>query len=101
MNRLIWLIAFALAAGVPAVAQQANPSVHQPAGRDARAGETRPSAALPRPDVRGNDGFSCGFKGSCREMTSCAEATFHLRQCGVSRLDRDGDGVPCEALCRR
>ncbi|WP_227544037.1 excalibur calcium-binding domain-containing protein [Acinetobacter bereziniae] len=30
---------------------------------------------------------------------SCAEAQFYLNKCGVSRLDRDNDGVACEALC--
>lgn len=42
--------------------------------------------------------YSCG-KRLCRQMTSCAEAVFTLRQCGVSRLDGDGDGKPCESLC--
>ncbi|MFC3127218.1 thermonuclease family protein [Pseudoroseomonas globiformis] len=45
-------------------------------------------------------GFSCGTKRYCREMTSCAEARFHLQQCGLSRLDGDRDGIPCESLCR-
>ncbi|WP_458094756.1 hypothetical protein [Roseomonas sp. WA12] len=31
-------------------------------------------------------------------MTSCAEARLYHSQCGLSRLD--GDGVPCETLCR-
>lgn len=44
-------------------------------------------------------GGDCG-KRLCRQMTSCAEAKFHLEQCGVSSLDGDGDGVPCESLCR-
>lgn len=44
--------------------------------------------------------FSCGGKRYCREMRSCAEARFHLRACGLTRLDGDGDGIPCEALCR-
>jgi len=44
--------------------------------------------------------FTCGSKRTCGQMSSCAEARLHLTQCGVSRLDRDGDGVPCEALCR-
>lgn len=41
----------------------------------------------------------CGSKRYCRQMSSCDEARFHLEQCGVSSLDGDGDGVPCEAIC--
>ncbi len=33
-------------------------------------------------------------------MIYCEEAKFYLTQCGLTRLDRDGDGVPCESLCR-
>lgn len=53
------------------------------------------------PSPGGSGGFACGGKRYCGEMASCAEARFHHAQCGLSRLDRDGDGVPCEALCRR
>lgn len=42
----------------------------------------------------------CGAKRTCGEMTSCEEARFYLTQCGLSRLDGDGDGRPCEAVCR-
>jgi endonuclease YncB( thermonuclease family) len=42
----------------------------------------------------------CGTKRYCREMTSCEEAKFYLRQCGRSSLDGDKDGVPCESICR-
>jgi len=41
----------------------------------------------------------CGQKWHCKEMVSCEEAIFFLTQCGVSSLDRDKDGVPCESLC--
>lgn len=44
--------------------------------------------------------FTCGRKTYCREMASCDEARFYLAQCGLSRLDGDADGVPCEQLCR-
>ena len=44
------------------------------------------------------EGFSCG-KRTCKEMSSCAEARFHLTQCGMRRLDRDNDGIPCESIC--
>lgn len=46
-----------------------------------------------------NESFSCS-KRYCKQMTSCAEAMYHLQHCGMSRLDADGDGVPCEALCK-
>lgn len=45
-------------------------------------------------------GFTCGGKTTCGQMSSCAEAEFYLNTCGVSRLDGDKDGVPCESLCR-
>lgn len=57
----------------------------------------RPSA---QPAAISADAFSCGTKRYCSQMTSCEEARFHLTQCGLSRLDSDGDGVPCEAICR-
>jgi hypothetical protein len=44
--------------------------------------------------------LSCGTKRYCKEMTSCDEARFYLTQCRLRRLDSDGDGVPCEALCK-
>lgn len=47
------------------------------------------------------DNPQCGNKRTCREMASCEEARMYLTQCGVSSLDRDGDGVPCETLCRK
>src|SRR5262245_31081119 len=48
----------------------------------------------------GPDGRSCGEKMYCTQMRSCEEAMFHFSQCGLSRLDGDDDGVPCESLCR-
>jgi endonuclease YncB( thermonuclease family) len=44
--------------------------------------------------------FECGSKRYCREMASCDEAKYYLQKCGLSRLDGDRDGVPCESLCR-
>ena len=40
----------------------------------------------------------CGSKRYCRQMDSCEEARAFLSQCGLSRLDGDKDGVPCEVL---
>lgn len=45
-------------------------------------------------------GVSCGTKNLCSQMSSCAEARAFFQQCGVSSLDEDKDGIPCEALCK-
>ena len=44
--------------------------------------------------------FRCGAKRTCREMASCEEAKFYFDVCGLKRLDGDGNGIPCETLCR-
>lgn len=51
------------------------------------------------PSVKSKSGFACAGKTKCGEMDSCEEARFYLTQCGVSRLDRDRDGIPCESIC--
>ncbi len=43
--------------------------------------------------------YSCSPRKNCGDMSSCAEARFHLAQCGRGGLDRDKDGVPCESIC--
>jgi endonuclease YncB( thermonuclease family) len=47
-----------------------------------------------------NSAFQCGSKQYCKQMASCKEAMFYLIQCGMSKLDRDGDGKPCENVCK-
>ena len=42
---------------------------------------------------------ACGSKNLCKEMDSCDEAKHYLNDCGLSRLDRDNDGTPCESIC--
>ncbi|TCK05153.1 thermonuclease family protein [Phorcysia thermohydrogeniphila] len=44
--------------------------------------------------------FTCGEKKYCFQMNSCEEAMFYFKVCGLTRLDGDGDGIPCERLCR-
>jgi deoxyribonuclease-1 len=56
--------------------------------------------AVTAPAIVNPSGWTCGTKKTCGEMASCEEATFYLQQCGVKRLDGDGDGVPCASLCR-
>ena len=45
-------------------------------------------------------GGSCSDgKRVCGDMASCEDAVFHLEQCGMTRLDGDSDGTPCEKIC--
>lgn len=44
--------------------------------------------------------FSCDGRPTCKQISSCAEARFYLEECGLTKLDRDHDGIPCESLCR-
>ena len=57
-----------------------------------------PSANPALADSAGS--WSCGNKHFCKQMTSCDEATFYFKHCGVTKLDGDGDGLPCDSLCR-
>ncbi|PJG82140.1 cold-shock protein [Caviibacterium pharyngocola] len=57
------------------------------------------SLALP---VSAKQKYSCDDPiPYCKNMESCEQAKFYLNQCGESRLDRDGDGVPCENICKK
>jgi endonuclease YncB( thermonuclease family) len=70
------------------------------AGGSARASTSTLAPARTVAAGSGSMGGSCGAKSKCGEMVSCAEARHYLNDCGVSKLDRDGDGTPCESLCR-
>jgi endonuclease YncB( thermonuclease family) len=57
---------------------------------------------IPRP-ISVPSGFlrTCSSeKRFCRSMNSCEEAKFHFLSCKVQSLDSDGDGVPCESICK-
>jgi len=62
--------------------------------------EWRRNKRAPAPGNTDLEAFKCGKKSYCRQMLSCDEARFHLQSCGLASLDGDGDGVPCESLCR-
>lgn len=43
-----------------------------------------------------NQQFRCDGRTHCSQMTSCAEATYFIRNCPNTKMDGDNDGVPCE-----
>lgn len=57
------------------------------------------STATPPSSSVGATSGSCGPKTTCTQMSSCAEAKTYLA-CGLRSLDGDGDGTPCETLCK-
>lgn len=58
----------------------------------------KPTVVTTTPTNSGT-GYTCGSKTKCGEMSTCDEARYYLDTCGVSRLDGDDDGTPCESLC--
>jgi cold shock CspA family protein len=54
------------------------------------------SDTIPATAVAPVQSFHCDGRTRCPQMTSCAEATFFIKQCPGTKMDGDGDGVPCE-----
>ncbi|MCF6210059.1 MAG: cold shock domain-containing protein [Gammaproteobacteria bacterium] len=51
----------------------------------------------PVPEKRDNaEGYQCDGRTHCSQMTSCEEAKFFIRNCPNTKMDGDGDRVPCE-----
>lgn len=40
--------------------------------------------------------YRCDGRVYCREMHSCEEAKWFLQHCAGTKMDGDGDGIPCE-----
>ncbi len=72
--------------------------------RNAKQRPSKDEATIPAysqtPQHSTGQGFTCAGKTKCGQMTSCAEAYFYLNQCGLTSLDRDKNGIPCESICR-
>ena len=42
----------------------------------------------------------CKKRKYCKNMSNCEEAKFYLEVCKYTSLDKDGDGIPCENVCK-
>jgi hypothetical protein len=49
----------------------------------------------PEPAVQAQQ-FKCDGRIYCSQMSSCAEATYFLRNCPGTKMDGNNDGIPCE-----
>lgn len=54
------------------------------------------TATVESPGTTAAASFRCDGRIHCSQMTSCAEATFFLRNCPGVKMDGDHDGIPCE-----
>jgi hypothetical protein len=82
------VLASLVAAGWFAYQESPSPSRRGP-------GPGTPANASPRP-LPAATTFSCDGRTHCSQMTSCAEATFFLKNCPGAQMDGNRDGVPCE-----
>lgn len=73
----------------PVVTQSSSSSFSQGSLRSA------PSINQPATQVASSQ-YRCDGRTHCSQMTSCAEATYFLRNCPGTKMDGDNDGVPCE-----
>jgi cold shock CspA family protein len=61
-----------------------------PEDASAEIGKAEPELSPAATDLR------CDGRTHCSQMTSCAEATFFLKNCPGAQMDGNHDGVPCE-----
>ena len=54
--------------------------------------EETPARFVPPPSP-----YRCDGRTMCSQMTSCAEATYFIRNCPNTEMDGDNDGRPCES----
>jgi hypothetical protein len=62
-----------------------QPRVNEPVSNRGARGEA-PSTTM----------FQCDGRIFCSQMTSCAEATYFLKNCPGVKMDGNNDGIPCE-----
>lgn len=67
-------------------------SFERQAGSDTTDAQPSPVSVAREDSMR----FRCDGRTHCSQMTSCAEATYFLRNCPGVEMDGDDDGVPCE-----
>lgn len=93
MKKLIFVLALG------ALVWQAHNKYHiLPFSSDATqlAADDRETQVRVRADSDPPAASRCDGRTHCSQMTSCAEATYFLRNCPGVQMDGDNDGIPCE-----
>jgi cold shock CspA family protein len=90
---LYLVVLLAAGAGAYFVSASRPGPAPQPAAMPAPVAAQRPEFA---PQAQPSAQFSCDGRTHCSQMTSCAEATYFLRNCPNTEMDGNHDGEPCE-----
>src|SRR4051812_3504927 len=78
------------------LAADADPASVAAPGPGTAAAAPPDSAALAVERPVDEDRFRCDGRVYCSQMHSCEEATWFLQHCAGTKMDGDGDGIPCE-----
>jgi hypothetical protein len=80
------------------IIDQSGKVIGQVEGAGARRSQANTIAANPGPKTEGTPraAFRCDGRTHCSQMSSCAEATYFLKNCPGVKMDGNNDGVPCE-----
>lgn len=78
--------------GVYAFSQISRRAVSPPEPEEESASPVAAAQARPQPLLNAK----CDGRTHCSQMTSCAEATYFLKNCPGVQMDGNHDGVPCE-----
>ncbi|WP_262378709.1 excalibur calcium-binding domain-containing protein [Luteimonas viscosa] len=60
----------------------------------ANASSARPATRVVKPAP--TSAYTCDGRTHCSQMRSCEEATYFIQHCPNTKMDGNGDGVPCE-----
>ena len=61
---------------------------------------TTPNQTQTEPYTQTSGSYTCDCSKTCSQMSSCAEAQYHLNVCGCGARDADKDGVACDSDCQ-
>lgn len=80
-----------------AIAETTPPVVGEDALPQAPALAPAPAPATMTELVAANNThFTCDGSKYCKQMTSCDEARYFMKNCPGTHMDGDNDGIPCE-----
>jgi len=89
---------------IPQYPKQENPyTTYPPPGVDTKIAHTpiaevkraTPNATPTQSKPSGE--YQCDGRQHCSRMSSCEEATYFINNCPDTKMDGDGDGIPCES----